>query len=67
MLKDCSRYSANTIENLICFFALDTRQQINLIPSLNIETKFDFHDGDLVTDKALLVLANQYMDIRRHY
>lgn len=24
---------------------------------------FDFSDGDLATDKALFVLANQYMDL----
>ena len=34
-----------------------------MLPKLEKETKFYFSDGDLITDKALLVLANQYQDM----
>ncbi|MEM7592058.1 MAG: hypothetical protein AAF383_11175 [Cyanobacteria bacterium P01_A01_bin.83] len=63
VLEDFLCYSTDDIKNIISFFALDPRQQLDLIPSLAKQTLFDFRDGDLRTDKALLVLANQYMDM----
>ncbi|MEM9272571.1 MAG: hypothetical protein AAGA80_06350 [Cyanobacteria bacterium P01_F01_bin.143] len=57
------RYSDNDIEKIICFFSLNPEQQIKLLPNLKEQTLFDFSDGDLRTDKTLLVLASEYMDM----
>ena len=45
---------------LIIFFGLPEQQQIEFIPELNIERKYDFPDGDLITDNALGILVNDY-------
>ncbi|MEA5595597.1 hypothetical protein [Rivularia sp. UHCC 0363] len=45
---------------LIKFFALPEEQQIQIIPVLDEERKYDFPDGDLITDNALEILVNEY-------
>ena len=62
IFEDFFRYPASNIQKIISFFALDAQQQIKILPSLDKQTLFNFSDGDLLTDKALLVLVNQYMD-----
>ena len=57
------RYSAADVKKIICFFALNPQEQIEILPSLEKETKFDFSDGDWITDKSLSVLVNLYMDM----
>ncbi|MGB6297458.1 MAG: hypothetical protein WBF90_14915 [Rivularia sp. (in: cyanobacteria)] len=45
---------------LITFFGLPKEQQIQILPVLEEEKKYDFPDGDLITDDALEVLLNDY-------
>ena len=45
---------------LIIFFGLAEQQQIELILELKLERKYDFPDGDLITDNALEILVNDY-------
>ena len=63
IFEDFLRYPANDVKIIICFFALNPQKQIEILPSLDKETKFDFADGDWITDKSLSVLVNQYMDM----
>jgi len=46
----------------IVFFALSTNSQINVLPALEKEQKYDFSQGDLLTDNALEVLITAYDD-----
>jgi hypothetical protein len=46
--------------NLIKFFALSSSQQLEVIPHLPEITKFNFRDGDVVTDSALDILGCGY-------
>jgi hypothetical protein len=46
--------------DLIKFFALSSSQQLAVIPHLSEITKFDFRDGDVVTDSALDILGCGY-------
>lgn len=61
--NDFNSFTQNDFENIISFFSLNSQQQIELLPKLEKETKFCFSDGDLITDKTLLVLANEYQDM----
>ncbi len=63
ILKGFLRYHNGDVEKIICFFALNPQEQIEILPTLDKETKFDFYDGDWITDKSLSVLVNQYMDM----
>lgn len=44
----------------IVFFALPMSQQINMLPTLRKEQKYDFSQGDLITSNALEVLLTAY-------
>ena len=44
----------------ILFFALPVNQQIEMLPTLKNEQKYDFPDGDLLTNNALEILINAY-------
>lgn len=63
IFEDFLRYPADDIKKIIVFFAMNSQQQIEVLPVLNKQTLFNFSDGDLRTDRALLALANQYMDM----
>ncbi|MBV6626603.1 MAG: hypothetical protein KI793_27310 [Rivularia sp. (in: Bacteria)] len=45
---------------IIIFFGLPEKQQIEILPVLEKEQKYDFPDGDLITDSALEILVNDY-------
>ena len=45
---------------IIVFFGLPEKQQIEILPVLGEEKKYDFPDGDLITDNALEILVNDY-------
>jgi len=45
---------------LIVFFGLPHESQMLLLPTLQVERKYDFPDGDLITSNALEVLTNGY-------
>ena len=45
---------------LIIFFGLSADQQTVILPRLEQEDKYDFLDGDLITNNALEVLINGY-------
>lgn len=45
---------------VITFFGLPEKQQVKILPLLNKKQKYDFPDGDLITDNALEILINDY-------
>ena len=45
---------------IIVFFGLPEKQQIEILAVLGKEKKYDFPDGDLITDNALEILVNDY-------
>ncbi|MEM7712539.1 MAG: hypothetical protein AAF349_03005, partial [Cyanobacteria bacterium P01_A01_bin.68] len=45
---------------IIVFFGLPEKQQIEILPVLGEEKKYDFPGGDLITDNALEILVNDY-------
>ena len=45
---------------IIVFFGLPEKQQIEILPVLGKVKKYDFPDGDLITDNALEILVNDY-------
>ncbi len=57
--------SAPPLSILINFFALPQLQQLAIMPQLTTVTKFDFRDGDVVTDSSLDVLACGYEQLLR--
>ncbi|AFY55487.1 hypothetical protein Riv7116_3006 [Rivularia sp. PCC 7116] len=38
---------------IIVFFGLPEKRQVEILPMLEKEKKYDFPDGDLITDNAL--------------
>ena len=55
-VKEC----LNLMMPAIVFFALPTYQQIEILPVLERVKKFDFPEGDLLTDNTLEVLVTVY-------
>ncbi len=51
---------------LINFFALPQLQQLAIMPQLTTVTKFDFRDGDVVTDSSLDILTCGYEQLLRN-
>ena len=42
------------MSHLINFFSVSFEQQLLLLPKLPAQRSYDFHNGDLTTDKSLL-------------
>jgi Ankyrin repeats (3 copies) len=57
--------SAPPLSILINFFALPQLQQSAIMPQFTTVTKFDFRDGDVVTDSSLDVLGCGYEQLLR--
>ncbi|MEL6553647.1 MAG: hypothetical protein AAFQ63_09345 [Cyanobacteria bacterium J06621_11] len=45
---------------LIAFFSLSKEEQLDILPILSEEKKYDFPDGDYLSSSALAILLNAY-------
>ena len=59
-LKKAQNQQPTSRATVIAFFRLPEERQIEVLPVLDKEEKYDFPDGDLITDNALEVLVNDY-------
>jgi|GEM_PF-2783498 len=57
--KEVKEY-VNLATPAISFFALPANKQIEMLPTLKKKQKYDFPDGDWITDNALEVLIFSY-------
>jgi hypothetical protein len=49
-------------ETIVSFFALSKSKQLEIMPTLEQEYWYSFSQGDVLTDRALCVLLNDYSD-----
>lgn len=57
--EESLKQNIESISPLVTFFSLSNQEQTSLIPALEI-SKYDFPDGDLLTNNPLEILINGY-------